>query len=245
MSKKIFIVFDCDKTISDTHTMFYPAKKLFGEEIEKICKEKDAELWATGHEYFLNLLRERKIKDEDLNKAIDDIPLCPNIKDAFEFIKANKEKCKMIILTSNLQLLSEQMMKHLNYYDLFDAFIGSRQIETDPKKEKPRIYPNKIDDRCPLCKPNPCKVNTMAEYLSYNPIEGKDDIKVFICDGGNDFCYAKSLSEKDYVLARKGYGLLKKLKEEDKEKEIKAKIKVWEDGKEMAKLLEDIFYKVN
>lgn len=239
-TKKLFIVWDCDLTITDVHTMFFPAKELFGEDIQQECIKLDKELWSKGHEYFLNLLRERKISKEELNKAIDKIPLTKGIEGVFKIIKDNRDKCKQIILTSNLQLLSEEILTHLGYYDTFDAFVGSRQIETKPY-EKPRIFPNGIDNRCDNCKPNPCKVNSLKEYLSFNPIEGPNDVRVFVCDGGNDLCFAKTLKPTDYVLARKGYGLLKRIDRENKRDLIKAKLIVWESGDELAKKFEEIF----
>lgn len=237
--KKLFIVWDCDLTISDVHTMFFPAKELFGEEIQQECIKKDKELWSIGHEYFLNLLRERKIPKEKLNEAIDKIPLCNGIEKSFEAIKKNRDKCKCIILTSNLQFLSEEIMRHLGYYDIFDAFVGCREIETK-NYEKPRIFPNGIHNECQNCKPNPCKVNTLKEYQSYNPIESPDDVKVFVCDGGNDLCFAKTLGPNDYVLARKGYGLLKRLDREKCRDLIKANLIIWENGDELAKKFEEI-----
>lgn len=83
---------------------------------------------------------------------------------------------------SYLQLISEGIMKHLVYYEVIDAFVGSRRIETKIY-EKPRIYPNGIHDECNACSPNPCKVNSLKEYLQYNKITSDDDIKIFVCDG--------------------------------------------------------------
>lgn len=239
MEKKLFIVWDCDFTITNVHTMFFPAEYLFGKEISEHCVKLDKELWSKGHDYFLNLLRERKISTEKLNEAIDHIPLCNGIEKSFKVIKDHKDKCKVIILTSNLQFLSEEIMKHMGYYDIFDAFIGSRQIETKDY-EKPRIWPNGIHDKCSNCKPNPCKVNSFNEYLGYNPIKGENDVQIFVCDGGNDLCFAKTLGPKDYVLVRKGYGLLKRLDREKCRDCIKAKLIVWEDGEELAKKFEEI-----
>lgn len=98
-NKKFFIIFDCDLTITNVHSMFFPAEKIFGIKKKEECVKLDKILWSKGQEYFLILLREKKISDEKLNEVIDKIPLCPRIENVFKLIKNNKEICKCIILT--------------------------------------------------------------------------------------------------------------------------------------------------
>lgn len=230
--KKFLFIWDCDFTISDKHTLFFPATNLFGPEIAKKCQEYDNILYSKGHEYFLELLKENKISEETLLKEIDKIPLSPAIEKAFEIIKNNKSRCKVIILTSNLQLLSEEIMRNMGYSDIIDSFIGIRRVETKPY-EYSRVYPN-YDNRCQNCNPNPCKNYTFKEYIEHNNQDYSNYIKIFICDGGNDLCFAKNLTEKDYVFARKGFGFLKRIEKENKRGDIKAHLEVWENGNDLS-----------
>ncbi len=127
----------------------------------------------------------------------------------------------------------------MGYKDLIDAYIGIRKVETT-EKEHAKVYPGDVDNRCQNCGPNPCKVNTYNDYIEHNKLDYSNYVKIFLCDGGNDLCFAKTLKETDYVLARKGFGLMKRLDREQNRDVIKADLKYWENGQELADLIKEI-----
>ena len=62
---------------------------------------------------------------------------------------------------------------------------------------------------CSLCPINLCKKKALNDYIENSQIQY--DSILYFGDGSIDFCPAKSLSNKDYVLARKGLALEKKM----------------------------------
>ena len=63
---------------------------------------------------------------------------------------------------------------------------------------------------------------------------------MFICDGYNDYCLSKNLSENDVVFVRKNFGLDNILNNEEKKNKIKCNIKFWENGFNIINILKDL-----
>lgn len=59
---------------------------------------------------------------------------------------------------------------------------------------------------------------------------------IYIGDGGNDFCPLNLLNENDFVFARNGYSLQKRI--EKRKKELNASVEYWDTGFDIIRKLQ-------
>ena len=77
-----------------------------------------------------------------------------------------------------------------------------------------------------------CKGKILSHLLSLIPSSSYDQI-VYVGDGSNDFCPSSLLRDGDFVFAREGYPLEKKIKSEEK---IPPFVYSWKTGEDMRRL---------
>lgn len=92
------------------------------------------------------------------------------------------------------------------------------------------------DSQCEIesCPRNICKGRAVKDILSQLPHQPK--IKIYVGDGGNDYCPVKTtFTDRDIIFAKKNYPLHKKLKSDE---EIKAAIIEWTKSNEILDYLQ-------
>ena len=228
--KKSLIIFDFDKTITETD-VFEDQRFLFDskEEQEDLLKrfttrENWTSLMQSVYERFYSL----NISIDNINHMIDQSNITRGMLDFFEFLKKNKDKFIIAIMSAGHYYQIIRVLDRINMTNLFDEIIA---IPSYIKDNKVCVYQN-YDHNCDIC--NACQCKTL-EYNKLTDKYKKSKNIIFthtfyVCDGLNDFCLARNLHEYDTLIVRKGYGLHDALYEKGKIEKLKCKVYSWDNG---------------
>ena len=240
-SSKFLLLFDFDETISN-ETVTYRAMKslLTEEEFQNIKKFSDNNNnWITAANEVLKLYKKKGITIAKLNSEFESVEMTPGMVKLFEYIKQKKNKYDLVLLSSSYEYLLKHMLKFYEIADLFNEIFCPISVIGKTNDDQLIFVKQRYTHNCKICNPSGCKTkdfNVFCENKNMN-IYNK---KIFICDGGNDFCLAKNLDKNDTVMIRKNFGLYKKLNNKEMKKELKCKIIEWSDGEEIVNYLENL-----
>ena len=236
---KILLIFDFDETIVDQDSEYEVAKNtLTYEEYQKIVEMDKIDYYDTFNLFF-KLLKERGFTLQDYHKNLEKLELSPKMKELFEYLKKNKSKYEMIILSGDIEYSIKYVLKYHGYLDLFDDFIcNTCEIQNDNSERLIYVPRDQFNHDCNLCISSQCKGLELKKFLEKK--KKKYEKIIFVCDGGNDFCPAKKLFQKnDIIFPRVGHGLCKKLFEKNLKKDLICEICPWNNGDEIITKLKE------
>ena len=240
-SNKNLLIFDFDETLVDQDSLYEVANMcLSKEEYHKIV-ELDQTDFFDGFNYFFKRIKEIGLTLQDYHKKLEQLELSPKMKELFEFIRKNKSKYEMIILSGDIDYSIKYILKYHGFLDLFDDFILNKgQVQGDDAERLIYVPRDQFPHNCNLCISSQCKGLELKKYLEKN--NGKKYEKIiFVCDGGNDFCPSKKILRKgDIVFPRVDHGLYKKLFEKNLKDELVCDVYPWKSADEIISKLKEL-----
>ena len=234
--KKDLIIFDIDETITDPNSLLFSTEYLLSKEekeniIKFVCKT-----WEYLFNYFFEKLRENKKTNNDLKEATEKCPLTPGMKTLFEYLKQNKNKYYIIIISGGFTYQINHLLKYHNFKECINEIYCLNSEET---KDNLLKISNRRNYNCPNCNPSQCKSQDLKDFFE---IKRRDSFKnvIFICDGGNDICLAKDLNENDMVFAREEHRLIQRINDQNEKIKTKCIVKTWKSGEDIINLLKEL-----
>jgi len=240
INKKILLVFDFDNTITDSTSTYIIRKEfLTYEEYEenRIAHETGND-WIKYTNDYLKLFKKHGVTLEKINKVLQTVNLADGMKNLFDFIRQNKSKYDVILLTSTFNYVIEYLLKFHKIFDLFtEIFCVKSEIGKPEDDQIIYVYERKKHN-CKDCGPCGCKNFDYNEYCENHDMN--QYLKtIFICDGKNDFCLAKILKKNDVIFERKNYDLYQKLLDKSYRYEISGELIDWTSGNDIIKYLKN------
>ena len=239
--QKMLLIFDFDETIVDKDSVYEQTNMtLSKEEYEKIL-EMDKIDFIDTFNYFFKRMKDIGLSLKDINSNLEKLELSPKMKELFDYLRKNKSKYEMIILSGDIDYSIKHVLKYHGFLDLFDDFILNKAIIQDEKSERLLFVPrDQFPHSCDLCISSQCKGLELKKYLEKNKDKKYSKI-IFVCDGGNDFCPSKKILKKgDIVFPRVEHGLYRKLFERKLINELDCDVYPWKNADEIIEKLEKI-----
>ena len=234
---KNLIVFDFDQTIVNTDTD-YELFKLLPEPLytQFINTDYYSEnyTWTEHMNKFYKLLKQQGYDIKKKKKCLNTFELAPKFKELFNYLQLNKNQFEIYILSSACDFSIEYLLNKFNIKNLFDGLLCNKVKEDE--ENMLILKQSAIDENCELCYPNQCKYKLF--YDSFNEKINTYNNIIYVCDGGNDFCIARKLNAKDYLMIRKNYRLDKILNKHNSE--VQCKKYKWENGEDIINILKTL-----
>ena len=239
-SEKILIIFDFDETITDKDSEYEQARMTLSENEYKKIIDLDHDDYYRAFNYFFKKMKELGLALNDINSNLEKLELSPKIKDLFEYLKLNKNKYEIIILSGDIDYTIKYVLKYHGYLDLFDEIICNKAIIQNNNSAQLIYVPNdQFPHSCNDCIFCQCKSNELQKFLDKKGIKYKRII--FICDGGNDICPCKKiLKNDDIVFPRLDHWFYERMINENIRDELKCHIYPWKSADEIIFKLKNI-----
>ena len=237
-SKKILLIFDFDETIVDQDSIYEQAKMTLSEEDYKKIIEIDEFDYYEAFNYFFKREKDIGLTLQDINSNLEKISLSPKIQELFDYIRQNKSKYDLLLLSGDIDYVIKYILQYHNFLNLFSYMICNKAEIQDNNSERIIYVPrNQFPHECNLCIESQCKGLELEKFLK----DKKYEKIIFVCDGGNDYCPAKKLMKKgDIVFPREGHKFLKRIKNENLENDLKCQIIPWKTGEDIINKLKEI-----
>ena len=240
INKKILLVFDFDNTITDSTSTYIIRKEfLTYEEYEenRIAHETGND-WIKYTNDYLKLFKKHGVTLEKINKVLQTVNLADGMKNLFDFIRQNKSKYDVVLLTSTFNYVIEYLLKFHKILDLFTEIFCVKSEMGKPEDDQIIYVYERKKHNCKDCGPCGCKNFDYNEYCENHDMN--QYLKtIFICDGKNDFCLAKTLKKNDVIFERKNYDLYQKLLDKSYRYEISGELIDWTSGNDIIKYLKN------
>ncbi len=230
--EKTLLLFDFDKTIIKNdviHTLtlhFIP--ELYHKMNGFLYKVNP---WIPFNNEIFKEMKKNNVTIEKLKEQMGKFELSPNFNELFTFIKNNKEKFDVNVLSAGNKYCISNILEQKKLLSIFNNIYADDGEENEENLVKVCSigFLN-----CNYCNPALCKSLVFDKYF-------KEKYKkvIFICDGYNDFCLSKKLTQKDLILVKKDHSLYNILYEKNGLKDIKCRINIWNNGLEIIKILEE------
>ena len=229
--EKTLLLFDFDKTIIKNdviHTLtlhFIP--ELYHKMNGFLYKVNP---WIPFNNEIFKQMKKNNVTIEKLKEQMGKFELSPNFNELFTFIKNNKEKFDVNILSAGNKYCISNILEQKNLLSIFNNIYA----DDGEENEENLVKVSSIGFlNCNYCNPALCKSLVFDKYF-------KEKYKkvIFICDGYNDFCLSKKLTQKDLILVKKDHSLYNILYEKNGLKDIKCRINIWTNGLEIINVLE-------
>jgi len=163
---KNLLIFDFDETITDQDSEYEVAKNtLTYEQYQKIV-EQDKIGDSETFNHFFKHLKERGLSLEDYNKHLEKLELSPKMKELFEYLKKNKSKYEILIISGDIEYVIKHVLKYHGYLDLFDDFIcNTCEIQNENSERLIYVQMIQFPHDCNLCIPTQCKGLELKKFL--------------------------------------------------------------------------------
>lgn len=239
--KKILLLFDFDNTISnDTSTYVLRKEFLTKEEYDQNRKAHETgNDWIKAGNDYLKLFKDHGVTLEKINQVLEKVSLTDGTENLFEYIRKNKSKYDLVLLTSTFEYVINYLFKFYKINDLFTEIYCVKSEIGKPEDDQIIYISQKRKHDCKDCGPIGCKNFDFKEFCSSHDMSNYSK-SIFICDGNNDFCLAKNLKKNDVIFPRKDYALDKKLLKEEYKRQVSADVVVWKSGNDILNYLKEI-----
>ena len=236
--KKILLLFDFDNTISDSTSTYMLRKEfLTDEEYEqnRLAHENGKD-WIKYDNDYLKLFKQHGVTLEKINKVLDKVSLTDGMQNLFDYIKQNKSKYDLVLLTSTFEYAINFLLNKFKINDLFTEIYCVKSKIGKPEDDQVIYISKRKEHDCKDCGPCECKNFDYKEFCNEHDMQ-KYSKTVFLCDGKNDFCLAKNLKKNDAILMRHNYDLYKKLYNDGYKSEICGELVDWVSGNDIIQYL--------
>ena len=232
--KKKLAIFDFDSTIKKTTmeggglVVLLPDQKLTQEMIQcKLDKDWDGLRISIANE--LNSLNQVS-KQDIINACAKEGQLIQYIDKTIKFLAEDHD---IVIISGALDEFVKIFLDANGILEYVTNVLSTPATITDEGKIVIKNYPENWIGPCPITGRKLCKENVLKDYIHRK--NNQYDEMVYVGDGSNDFCAARTLGIKDIICPRQGYTLDKMLQEE--EEFISAHITPWKDGLDLVEKL--------
>jgi pyridoxal phosphate phosphatase PHOSPHO2 len=240
--KKLLLLFDFDNTIIDGTSTYILRKEFLTDEefrINKLLHETDKN-WIKYDNEYLKLFKQHGVTLEKMEKVLDEkAKLTEGMQNLFDFIKENKVKFDLVLLTSTFEYVIHYLLKHFKIFDLFTELYCEKSEMGKPGDDQLIYIVMRKKHNCKDCGPSSCKNSNFEEYCENHDMSQYSKT-LFVCDGKNDLCLAKHLKKNDAVFVRKGHGLHEYLFNKGNRNDISGEVIEWSSGKEIVEYLKKI-----
>ena len=145
-----------------------------------------------------------------------------------------------IIISDSNSVFIEMILQHLGQQDCF------RSVYTNPAQFNDsgvlQIEYYHTQDWCDLSTVNLCKGHILQEHIkaaASRPTPVIYKTVLYVGDGNNDFCPGLRLKNSDYLCARAGYSLVKKIQSATEQK-VQCQTLIYNSGSEIVNLLKKL-----
>lgn len=210
-SDKILFAFDFDHTLIEDNSdrllmTIVPHLKL---ESKRRELRKKFPCWIDLMNHVMRLQYEHGCGREDVIALLESIELIESMRLSLDKIIANKSTDVVVISDANILSIQTILNKynysqHVTVYSNPATFDDKGQLVVSP-------YHSHCCIRC-HSNPNMCKgliIHGIMSERTYSKV-------VYVGDGSNDYCAAMHLLPRDHVVARKGYGMAKRIVQDGK-----------------------------
>lgn len=241
------MAFDFDHTIIDENSDLYVRKLAPNEHIpEDISALFSNKGWTEYMGAIFKYLHSNGTTPSEVEACMHEIPLTDGMSTLFDFI--SKEHIEVIIISdSNSQFIKMILENFQLQQSVKEVFTNPANFDTAGCLN---IEYHHFQDWCQLSTKNLCKGHILQQYIKKRSEEGHDFASIFyVGDGSNDFCPTLTLGECDYVLPRKGFTLLKKIRnyhpdDSEKDVQLKAQVYAWDTGRDILSHLKEVLERI-
>ena len=168
--EKSLILFDFDGTIVDGDIAFTMLENTLTEEEYKSITDFVKMDYAESMEKYYKLMKTKNKTINDIHPILEAMQNNEGIEELFEYIRENKNKFYLILITGDDLYITTYFLKYKKYYDLFDYFIGihaSIDKNLDDKMVSIKFLP---PHKCEFCDKSLCKTNEFLKFLDNNKL---------------------------------------------------------------------------
>lgn len=179
-----------------------------------------------------SVLHLEDLKKDDYVRCFETLQFMEGMKETCHFLQSKKVP-SIIISDSNTYFIDHLLERD----SLCDAFCG---IYTNPAvwlSNGCLHVEHHHEHDCNHCPQNLCKRRVVQKHLADHNLSYENI--VYIGDGHGDLCPCLALKKGDYILARKGYKLLKCLQGES-QSEVEAEVVPWDSGFDVLQLFQKL-----
>ena len=232
------LLIDFDGTIVDGDIIFTLFEETLTKEEYKTVTDFDHLNYAEAIDKYYKIMKKNNKTINDINPILEKMKLNEGLEQLFNYIKENKNKFYLILITGDDLYPTSYYLKHKGFYDSFDYCIGIPSKVNENGNGSGLVDVTFLPPHdCDFCDKSLCKANEFVKFLEKN--EKYKNCKIFyICDGWNDYCLSsKYLKKNDFILAREGFSFWKMMKNEKYFKNIQSNIIYWNNGLEIIEVL--------
>ena len=179
------------------------------------------------------VLHSENLSKDDYVRCLKTLKFTAGMKEACHFLQS-KDVPTIVISDSNSYFIEHLLERDVLYKTFCSIYTNPASWDMDGCLHVDRYHKH----QCSACPLNLCKRKVLQTHLA-DCGESYDCI-VYVGDGHGDLCPCLALKQGDYILARKGYKLLKCLQGE-RRGEVKAEVVPWTSGFEVLQLFQKLF----
>ena len=177
MPKKHLFIFDFDQTIIDLDSEFSMVEKLAPD----LYKEYNGDLyvkenWIEFNNYIYTRIVQNGYTYEDVRNYLQSLKLSPNMKELFNYLKQNKDKYEVIILTGNNDQVVDIVLSSHKIKDCFAHILCNKSIRDEKNIFKIWAINDKYE-HCENDKPFLCKSLFFEDFMK----DKKDNYDKILC----------------------------------------------------------------
>lgn len=229
---KLLAIFDFDHTLVDGNTDTWITKML--PSTMQIIREhqQNGWCWTNIMDKVFGILHEGNISKDDYVRCFESLQFTEGMKDVCHFLQS--QKIPTIIISDSNSYFIDHLLERDSLQNAFCGTYTNPAVWCSNGRLNVKHHHEHYCNQCPqnLCKRKVVNKHLAEQNLSYEHI-------VYIGDGHGDLCPCLALKKGDYILARKGYKLLKCLQGEN-QSEAKAEVVPWENGFDVLKMFQKL-----
>ena len=230
--KKVLFVFDLDNTLTLTGGDFSTFELL------KV-KDKGKELlslwpklsWCDIINLLMKEFKKQNTTIEEIKYQIQRNLLNPGMFELLSYIKENKEKADIILVSGSNIISIEWQLQSFKLDDGFfkKIFANPSSISLENLIEVGSYSLNDCSNS--NCEKDMCKKLIVEDYLNACSQNGQNYLKtIYVGDGTNDYCPGTILTKSDILFPRHNFPLFKMLFESEQPNSLLCEIVPWNDG---------------
>lgn len=232
MSKNQLIVFDFDWSFADQDTDRYIFEVLSPSLRKEMRAAKETVQWTDNVANHLVKLHEQGFTQEDVEGALNVLPVHPAMKRGVQTLKAREAPytSTFFCLSNSNSVFINTILSHHGLENQFTEIVtnpASFQSSGLLHLER-RVKPDGEQHGCKVgCSANMCKGKELDEFMTRHGGWDSYDRVIYVGDGGNDYCPVLRLRIQDVALVRAYRALQRRIEKEGDKTPVKAKIVFW------------------
>lgn len=245
---RVLLAIDCDHTIIDGNSDTWILSLLPDGKVPQSIKQRfrmEHKSWTIYMGEIFEYMHSMGIKEDDLRSSIASIPLTPGMAEFLEYQKSSPNVDCIVVSDSNsffinVILKTRNFLKGIN-----QIFTNRAEFDSEGCLRIHFSNPHTCPRKCPK---NLCKQTVLRNFIAEQSKKGVTYERVcMIGDGHNDFCPCLTLRNGDFAFPRKGYSLIKLLRElndrqsaDGENEKCKATVVPWDSALEMLDVLKGL-----